>query len=169
MSNWTSFLVKTDLSSWLVEECCSHVPAPTKASWLAQLSVPVATPADLKKLRAAVKRLRPALPPGTIESLDREVCEIANDAKWAKTARGLYVLTINRWMEPFFAEFRARSQFRDVVIGGHASREVVFASGFVRSGEIFRELLAYLQSKKPPYKVMTDVRIGVWNGPKALP
>ena len=167
MSNWTSCLVKTSLSPWLVGECGSHVTDPAKAAWLVQLGISVDSPADLKNLRATTKRLKPVLPPDLFESLDEEVREIAEDAKWAKTARGRYVGAINQWAEPFFSEFRARLEFSDVSIGSHATREVVFATGFVKSEAIFRELLSYMQSKNPPYKVMTDVRIGTWNGPKA--
>lgn len=167
MSNWTSFLVKTSLSRWLVDECCAHVAGSAKESPLAELGISVGSPADLKQLRAVAKRLRPVLPPALAESLDEEMSGIAADAKWAGTVRGRYVSAINQWAEPFFAEFRARSEFRDVAIGGHATREVVFASGFVQSEDIFRGLMAYIQSKHPPFKVMTDVRIGAWNGPKA--
>jgi hypothetical protein len=168
MSNWTSLLVTTSLSPWLVSECCSHVSDSPNAAWLTPLSISVETPADLKNLRATAKRLKSILPLPLFESLDEEVREIAEDAKWAKTARGGYVSAINQWVEPFFSEFRARPQFGDVLIGSHATREVVFVTGFVQSENIFREFLSYVQSKKPPYKVMTDVRIGAWSGPKAL-
>ncbi len=168
MSTWTSFLVKTSLSPWLVGKCGSDVTDPERAARLTQLRVSVDSPADLRTLRATAKRLRPFLPSALFESLQEEVREIAVDAKWAKTARGGYVVAINRWAETFFAEFSARAQFRDVLIGSHATREAVFATGFVQSADVFRELLAYIQSKNPPYKVMTDVRIGTWNGLKAL-
>jgi hypothetical protein len=44
-------------------------------------------------------------------------------------------------------------------MASHATCEVVFATGFVQSEDIFREFLSYIQAKKPPYEVMTDARI----------
>jgi hypothetical protein len=169
MSNWTSFLAKTSVSPAVIEACCSHVPGSTQATLVAELGISIDSPADLTRLRAAVKCLERMLPAHAFESLDEEVREIAEDAKWAKTTRGRYVQTINQWAEPFFAELRSRPQFHDVAIGGHATREVVYATGFVQREDIFHELMVYIHSKKPPYKVMTDVRLGAWNGPKALP
>lgn len=167
MSNWASLLVKTSLSPWLVEECCSHASAELKAALSVQLGGLVDSPTALKNLKAAAKGLRAVLPPALVQELNEEVGEIAADAKWAMTGRGRYVLAINQWIEPFHAEFRSRGEFNKVVLGGHGAREVVFATGFVPSEEIFLELMTFIQSKSPPFKVMTDVRIGAWNGPKA--
>ncbi len=50
------------------------------------------------------------------------------------------------------------------MIGGHSKREVIFLSGIVSSREVFEDLMAYLDAKQPPFKVMSDVRIGSWNG-----
>lgn len=169
MSNWKSFLVKTEFSPSGVEECGRYISGLEQVAWLAELKKSVDSPADLKKLRATAKSLKPLFPPELFASLEEEVREIAEDAKWAKTERGRYVCAINEWADPVLPEFRKRAEFCNVAIGGHAKREVVFASGFVESQEAFRELLSFIRSKSPPFKVATDVRIGFWNGPRALP
>lgn len=167
MSNWEESIVKRSISEWIVEECLAHLPNASKQDWIASLTAEVRTPTDLKTLRSAVQKLKKQLPEEVFESVQEELREIADDAKWIKTKRGKYVLALNKWVEPFHAEFRLKSQFANVAIGAHDEREVVFASGFVSSQEVFHELLKYVASKNPPFKVMSDVHIGSWSGPRA--
>lgn len=169
MSNWRSLLIKTELSPSAVEGCCRHLSGSEQVVWLAELKIPVDSPANLKKLRATMKKVKPLLPSELFASMEEEMREIAEDARWAKTERGKYVCAINEWADPILAEFRKRAEFCNVSVGGHAKREVVYASGFVESQEVFRELLTFIHASSPPFKVSTDVRIGSWSGPKALP
>lgn len=128
MSTWEASLVKRCLSEWLIDECLSSVPQAEQGRWRAELSPRVSAPSDLKKLRKAVADLKRLVPTEQGESLSDELREIVDDARWAKTQRGKYVLEVNQWLQPFHAEFRAKRAFLNVMIGGHADRTTLAGS-----------------------------------------
>ena len=164
MNKWSSFLVKTSISRELIDECRPCLSGAKAGDLLTQLSASVESSADLRKLKAALKLAKPMLPGALFGSLHEELAEIAEDAKWRSSSRGAYVIAVNEWIQPFHSEFRSVAAFAKVVIGGHSKREVIFLSGIVSSREVFEDLMTYVDSKKPPFKVMADVRLGSWNG-----
>ena len=63
------------------------------------------------------------------------------------------------WAEGFHREFRSRPEFADACLGGHVDKQVVFVTGKVRSQQVLDELLAYVASKEPPFKLLVEVTI----------
>ena len=161
MNGWDSLLVKTALSAALIEECVAWVPRLANTDEVGGLRTRVCTPAELKELRAAVGHAKPRLPANLADALEAELREIVADARWVKTDRGRYVRAVNSWVESFHAELRSMPRFADVLVGAHAKREVVFVAGAVESEQVWEALLSYVASKRPPFKVVTDVRIRV--------
>jgi hypothetical protein len=159
MSHWNSLLVKTTLSPALIEDCVAVVAVREKAVCRKALSIAVNSAVSLKELRASVREWRPALPGALAQHLDEELREIVADARWAKTSRGAYVRAVSSWVEVFHAEFRGMHRFSDVFIGAHADREIVFVSGAVGSRQILDELMSYLASKSPPFKLDVDIKV----------
>ncbi len=159
MSHWDSLLVKTAISPALIEDCVAVVPVRAKAVCRKALSIAVVSAASLKELRASVREWRPGLPADLAQHLDDELREIVADARLAKPSRGAYVRAVSSWVEVFHAEFRGMPRFSDVFIGAHADREIVFVSGAVGSRQILDELMSYLASKAPPFKLDVDLKV----------
>jgi hypothetical protein len=157
-------IVQESLSPGLLDELTGKIDHTT----LHELKTTICkTKAELAKLTRLVAGVRKRLPEDTYESLREELEEIKQDNRWLSTQRGQYVLAINAWAETFHAEFRAQPEFADVMIGGHSEKEVVFVTGVVPAQNTFARLLAYVQSKNPPFKLISDVHVGKWAGPKA--
>jgi hypothetical protein len=163
-TDWRELIVQETLSPGLIDELTGKVDDDT----LDRLKGAVCkTKSDLAALTRLVTGLRRHLPAETYEALAEELEEIRKDCRWIATKRGQYVLTINAWVQKFHAEFRANTDFANVMIGGHSEKAVVFVTGVVPAQAAFVNLLAYVESKKPPYKLITDVHVGKWDGPQA--
>jgi hypothetical protein len=165
MSNWSAALIKKSLSETTAEECRRHLGS-AYAEEVAALTAAVESKDDLKRLKASWKRLKKLLPEDTAEVVAEEVAEICDDARFAASAHGKYLLALNAWQETFFREFRGRAEFADVVVGGHPEQRVVFVAGIVDREEIYRALVEYLAGKNPPFRLLTDVRLGSRQGPR---
>lgn len=117
-----------------------------------------------QQLVKAVKSLKKIVPQESYESLMDEAREIKEDFAWKKSDRGKYVLEINDWVLSFFEEFRSKDEYKDVFIGSHSELEVVFVCGKVAGPEEYDSLMAYIESKNPPRKILADVEIGPLSG-----
>ena len=154
-SSWRQALVQDRLSAALLDQirpyCAEDV--------IAELARPVTDKASLAALAAAAKTGAKKLPSHLAEALQDEIAEIKADAKWVGSKQGRYLLAINMWAEGFHREFRSRPEFADACLGGHVDKQVVFVTGKVRSQQVLDELLAYVASKEPPFKLLVEVTI----------
>jgi hypothetical protein len=156
-TKWKTLIVKECLSEILIDDIRTKI----EEQDLNTLRKAVCTSkADIRKLEAAAKRVRKQLDPDQWNDLKREIQEIKEDNRWIGTKRGKYVLAINEWVEPFHREFRAITQFEDAFIGGHAEKESVYVCGKVSNQRDYDDLLEFVESKNPPFKVIADVKIG---------
>lgn len=154
--DWPAFLVTSSLSEQMVSALRRHLPPEQFAAFEPNIWD---TESRAVELQALATTLRPALPGALLNDLMWEVREIRKDQRWLTSNRGRYILALNRWAEPFFEEFRSFPEFSDVMIGGHAQREVVFVTGAVANQIDLDRLLEYVGSKDPPYKVLTKLKI----------
>ena len=113
----------------------------------------------VKELEEFLKNISRKLPDTIREGLKEEIAEIKEDSKFQHSKRGKYVLSVNLWVEKFFQEYRAESEFNDTAIGAHTDREVVFVTGMVASQYIYDKLLDYVNSKHPPFELFFQVKI----------
>jgi hypothetical protein len=154
-SRWQQSLVKDRLDADLLAAIGPHC-SPAEA---ARLAAPAADQAGLRALAAAVARIAPRLPAGLREDLGEQMAEIGADNRWLGTVRGRYVMAVNLWVETFHREFRSRPEFAKVCIGAHTGKEVVCLGGSVGSQQVLENLLAYVVSKQPPYKLLVQVAL----------
>lgn len=154
-SPWRQALVQDRLSAVLLDQIRPYCAVDV----IAELARPVADKASLAALAAAAMAGAKRLPPHLADALQDEISEIKTDAKWIGTKRGRYVLAINQWAEGFHREFRSRPEFTDAYLGGHVSSQVVVVTGKVRSQQVLEELLAYVASKDPPFKLLVKVTV----------
>jgi hypothetical protein len=119
---------------------------------------------DLKALKDAVKLIRPKLDEDTRETVKEELAEIVDDLKFLSTKRGKYVDAIQEWHAGFHKEFLGLPQFEKIVIGGHVDKIVVFVTGVIKDRETFQELVQYVESKNPPFPILTKVYLGAFGG-----
>lgn len=166
MSDWGTAMVKQSISDWIIPQCVAHLPQAERELRARELAMEVNTPADLKRLRTVVSHVVKGASDDARKVLSEELAEIAADARWLKSARGRYICSIQRWVQTFNHELRSKPDFAEVAVGGHSQREVVFVTGFVKSAAQYSELIDYIRLKAPPFKLLTDVRLGTWNGPK---
>ena len=151
-------LFKSSISDFLRKEVAEHLN--NKQAVPEVLEMQVGSSSDLTKLRQSIRTIKPHIPEALYTALSEEFEEISNDQKEAATGRGRYIMEINDWAQPFYPEFRAISEFGDAYIGGHTREMVVLISGKVDSKESYDRLVAYVESKKPPYKLLAKVAIG---------
>ncbi len=111
MNKWSSFLVKKTISRERIDECRRYISGAKADDLLSRLSASVESSADLQKLKAALKLAKPMLPELLFGSLNEELTEIAEDAKWRSNRRGAYVIAVNEWIQPFHAELRSVAAF----------------------------------------------------------
>lgn len=152
-------LVRTQLSDTLVDELIEEEGLPSDSAWLPVLRAEVRSRKDFTTLKKAIAEIAPMISESSREALEEELQEIQEDLEWVGSARGRYVIAINEWIQPFHQEFHAIERFARVLVGGHAEREVVFATGSVETREDYQALLEYLASKNPPFKIHTKVTI----------
>ena len=151
-------VVKKQISEHLVDEVREECGADFEVPSILEATIDSKT--DMKALKDAIKAMKPRLSEDLLEALREECQEIADDLKWIGTKRGNYIMRINEWVEPFHAEFRAMKQYDDVIMGGHSSRQVVMLSGKVKTKRILKQLVKYIESKGPPFKLLLDVTVG---------
>lgn len=125
------------------------------------------TKADVKALRALAKKLEPLLEPVEYEDLTEEIDEIAEDIEFAESQRGQVILDVNEWHKGFHAEFNGLERFAKAMIGIHPKENAILLAGHVQSAEDYAAFREYVESKNPPHPVLSDVRLGKWDGPLA--
>ena len=160
MSKWSDMLVKKQISEHLVDKVRDDYGPDYICIVPPILEATIESEADVKALKDAIKEVKPRLSEGLFKALQEEYREIADDSKWKSTRRGNYIMRTNEWAEPFHAEFRARKQYDDVIMGYRSSRRAVMLSGKVKSKRILKQLLKYIESKDPPFKLLLDVTVG---------
>lgn len=153
---WRSLLVKESISGWLIDA----LEAKVDAKIVAQLrTITCRSRQELKALESLIRDVRKSVDIEHYESLRDELREIREDNRWLGSNRGRYVLAINSWIQSFHADFISLAKFSDVMLGGHATKEVVFVCGKVATQRDHDDLLAYIQSKRPPFKVLVQVAV----------
>jgi hypothetical protein len=152
---WQQCLVKDRFDAELLTEIAPHC----STGEVAGLATVVTDEASLKALEAAVAPIARKLPNALRETLREELAQIRADNRWLGTKRGRYVMAVNLWLETFHREFRSRAEFAKVQIGAHTEKEVVCIAGSVRSQQVLDELLTYVASKNPPYKLLLKAAI----------
>ncbi len=156
---WSEILFKSSFSDFLIEEVTEHLNN-KKQNIPEELSMKVGNKNDVSKLKKSITSIKSHIPEDLFNVLSSELDEISEDQKEAATRRGKYIMEINDWAQPFYPEFRAISEFADAYIGGHIKEMVVFITGKVDSQDHYDRLIEYVESKKPPYKVLANVKIG---------
>ena len=156
---WSEFLYKSSISDFLIEEVTEQL-GKKKQPVPKDITIQAHSKTDVSKLKKAIQSIEEQLSHDLANTLMHELDEITEDQKEASTRRGKYIMDINDWAQPFYPEFRSISEFEDAYIGGHTREMVVFISGKVDSQESYDKLVKYVESKKPPYKVLAKVTIG---------
>jgi hypothetical protein len=156
---WSSFLSKEKLSEFLVDDAINEAQGRISPDTINILRMNIEEKKQTTVLKKAIKSLKKIVQKETCEALIEEPDEISNDFSWKKTKRGQYVSNIQDWAQSFHYEFREMKEFEDVYIGGHSEREVVFVTGKLKSKEVFNKLLGFIESKEPPYKLLTKILI----------
>jgi hypothetical protein len=154
---WRTLLVKESISDGLIDALEAKVDAKIVAQFR---TLAGRSPQELKTLESLIAKVRKYIDAEHHESLRDELQEIKEDNRWLGSKRGRYVLAINSWVHSFRADFVGLAKFSDVVVGGHAKKEVVFVCGKVASKRDYDDLLAYIESKRPPFKVLVEVTVG---------
>lgn len=160
MNKWSDFLCKASISKFLIEDVKKESKGKeVPALLLESISKEVKTKNDFKELEKSIRLLKEYISAELYNAIKEEQGEIKSDLKWIGTRRGKYILAINNWLQVFHNEFRSYKEFEDVLIGGHSERLVVFLVGKVKTKEAHDKLLSYVNSKKPPYKLFTQIEI----------
>jgi hypothetical protein len=153
--DWPSLLVTKALDPHFIRELQKYL-TDEQFLWFAKFRCDSAE--DAKDLDAFARTLHSALPGELMSQLMRQVAAIKKDQAWSVSRRGQYILEINRWAEPFYAEFRSMPEFADVFIGGYTRQDVVLVSGTVTDQAEWDRLVDYVNSKNPPFKVLINLK-----------
>ncbi len=159
MNKWSTILCKNSISKHLLEEIKNEGNNNLTLSVFNVISTEINDQNDFKNLKEAIPYLKDHLSEGLYNAILEEQEEIQKDLKWISTKRGKYILAINNWQESFYTEFRSKHEFDNVFIGGHAARMVIFLTGKVDGKDTFDDLLTYVNSKNPPYKLLIQIEI----------
>jgi GMP synthase (glutamine-hydrolysing) len=162
---WSSMLVRRTLSDATVERVLDEIRSVVQRG----LRMEVDRRKSLKKLRETVLALRPFLSSDTLGQLQDELGEIADDLEWRKSKRGKYVAEASDWVQGFYEDFRSRPEYRDVLVGCHPDKHVISVRGRLDRREDREALVAYLESKNPPYKLHLSLLYGPDRDPHLSP
>lgn len=162
----SQILVQKKISEYLVDEVRDECGADYEIPSVLEATVDSKT--DVKALKDAIKAMKPRLSEYLFEALQEECREIKDDFKWIGTKQGGYIMRINEWAETFHDEFLTIKKYEGANISGHLSRQVVMVHGKVRSERTLKQLIKYVKSKDPPFKMLVDVTIGPKYRPSGL-
>ncbi len=158
-TKWSKLLCKSQVSSYLLKEVARALDRNQPNSVVEDLSIKVESKTDLTKLRKTIRELKVLVPEDLYSYLEEEIDGISEDFKWGSTKQGKYVKEVNDWLQPCYSEFRLFAKYENTYIGGHSEKMVAFVTGKVDSKEIYNDLMNYVISKNPPYKVLVKVTI----------
>jgi hypothetical protein len=125
----------------------------------AVLRAEIESASQVASLKKALTSVKSNISSSIFEELVEELSEIRRDFTWSKSGRGKYVSTIQDWIQTFHAEMMARNEFNGLLVGGHASLEVVYVVGKAQTEAALNGFIEFLTSKNPPRKIMTNVKI----------
>lgn len=152
-------MLKDSISDFLIEELEEHLSGEKLESAKNMLSNTIESEDDIKKLKESLESLSGDLPEDFIDYLWEEVDEIEDDIEWAASDKGKEIISINRWTEQFYDEFRAMDEFEEVMIGGHTGESAILVAGEVKAESDIKKLKDYIVSKNPPLEVIWKVKL----------
>ena len=152
-------MLKDCISDFLIDELEDHLSGDKLESAKKMLSKRIVTGDDIDDLKESLESLADDLPEDFIDYLWEEVDEIEDDIEWAASDKGKEIISINRWAEQFYDEFRAMGEFDDVMIGGHTGESSILVAGEVKQESDIQNLKNYVTSKNPPIKVTWKVTV----------
>ena len=159
MNKWSNSICKTSISKYIIDELIQEYKKEIDSSILQSISLDIKDKVEYKELERAIKELKNKIREELYLAILEEQTEIKEDLQWIGTRRGKYIVEINNWQEGFYSEFRSKEEFENILIGGHTDRMVVFVTGEVNNREQYQRLLDYINSKKPPFKLLTQIEI----------
>ena len=159
MNKWSNSLCRVSISKHLIDEVKKEYEGDFFLSLLNSMSKDIKNRNDFKELGKNVNQLKGYISEESFRMILEEQTEIKNDLKWIGSKRGKYILEINDWVQSFYSEFRSNKEFEDVLIGGHSERMVVFLTGKIEGKDTFEKLLNFIESKKPPHKLLFQIEI----------
>lgn len=152
-------MLKDSISDFLVDELEDHLSGEKLESAKQMLSKKIVTEDDIDELKESLESLSDELPEDFIDYLWEEVDEIEDDVEWAASDKGKEIISINRWSDQFYDEFRSMDEFNEVMIGGHTEQSTILVAGEVNQESDIQKLKDYVASKNPPLEVMWKVKV----------
>ncbi|MEP0262430.1 hypothetical protein [Dokdonia sp.] len=159
MNKWSDVLCKTTISTHVLEEIQKECKSKITVSFLESISKDIKNESDFEELERNVKQLKKSISKELFNTVLEELTEIKEDLIWIGSKRGKYIAEINDWAQNFYSEFRLHIEFEDILMGGHSERMVLFLTGKIKGKDAFEKLLQYMESKNPPYKILSHIEI----------
>lgn len=156
---WSEKLIQKSIADFVIEDLLEEAEITIPDSILDGLKITVESSEDLETLNAAIEQLRDIVDEDLLISIEEEYDEISDDLEWSKTAKGQSILKINDWVQSFYEELRSNESYKDVMVGGHTEKEVIFVAGKVTSEEFLGKLKSFIDSKKPPMELLYKVEV----------
>jgi len=155
----SGLLVKNKITEILIDDIANSVPSISEDD-MNILRQSINNQKEIKATQEVVFRCKNIISELLHEQLEEELREITEDLKWKKSKRGKAVIIINEWSQTFYGEFRSFDKYENVFIGGHSEiNNVIFITGNVKYNEDIDDLLHYLKSKNPPFKIVTQITV----------
>ncbi len=159
INKWSDFLCKSSLSPYLIECIEEEYTSSLPDSLITSLSAKIENKNHLKAIKTHIKQIKKHISKKLYEEITEELQEIKEDLKWNKSDRGKYVSEVQNWAQSFHAELKSQEIYENVIIGGHTERKVVFVVGQVKDQATYEQLLNYIKTKQPPYKLFEKIEI----------
>ncbi|MGR6871478.1 hypothetical protein ACU6U9_04040 [Pseudomonas sp. HK3] len=156
---WSEKLIQKNIADFLIEDLLEEAEITIPDSILKGLKVTVESSEDLEVLSSAIDQLRDIVDEDLLISIEEEYDEISDDLEWSKTDKGQSILKINDWAQSFYEELRSNESYKDVMVGGHTEKDVIFVTGKVTSGEFLEKLKSFIDSKQPPMELLYKVEV----------
>lgn len=159
MNNWKKLLCKNSISEYLIDEIEKNWQGKVNKTILESFSEKIEEKRDLSELKKSIDRVDEFISKELKRQLLSEYKEIKMDLKWIGSDRGKYIIEFNEWFQEFHTEFSTIKKFENIMIGGHSEKKVIFITGKLNSEKNYENLLEYIKEKKPPFKLLMEIKI----------
>ncbi|GAA4821074.1 hypothetical protein [Algivirga pacifica] len=149
-------IIKNTISNYIIDEV-KEINLSEKSELISIICQDFINSRQVKKAINKIKKnefyLESELQCDIIEELE----EVLEDLQWKESKKGLYVLTINKWLDSFRDEFNTIDKYQSVYLGGHSSINCIYVTGKLPDKDR-GELVQYLKVKNPPFKIKLDLK-----------